>query len=463
MAATQAIIDTSIRVQQLRWQFDQGVTKTIPWREQQLRALRRMLTERQTEFYEAVQHDLGRCHFESLVAEYGPVKLEIEFALKNLRAWAKPSKITGPLIAQPCKSSIVYEPRGVVLILGPWNYPISLVLMPLIAALAAGNCVVIKPSELTPHASSALAKYLPQYLDPNCIAVVEGGIDAAQDLLKQRFDSILYTGGETAAHAVLHAAAEYLTPVTLELGGKSPCIIDADADLEVCVRRVAWGKFFNAGQTCLAPDYVLVHQVIEKQFLAKFKKVVERFYGHDPKASPDFGRIVNARHHQRLMRLLSDQNVFLGGESNSDELYLAPTVVHPVSLDAPIMTEEIFGPLLPVIPVASIDAAIAFVNARPKPLALYMFSKNAQTQQRVVDGTSSGGVCINDTMYHYADPNLPFGGVGPSGMGVYRGRFGFETFSHKKAVMHKATWIDPFFRYPPYTTNKRRWLQWLFG
>jgi aldehyde dehydrogenase (NAD+) len=331
---------------------------------------------------------------------------------------------------------------------------VQLVLTPLVGALAAGNCVVLKPSEVTPHSSAALAKLVPRYLDPDAVAVVEGGVAETTALLGERFDHIFYTGNGRVGRVVMAAAAKHLTPVTLELGGKSPCLVDSDVDLDVAVHRIAWGKFLNAGQTCIAPDYVLVHESRERELLDGLAKVLREFYGDDPKRSPDLARIASDRHQERLTKLLESGEVVVGGETDAAERWVAPTVLRNVSPDSPAMEDEIFGPILPVLKVRDMDQAIEFVNQREKSLALYVFTRRPEVEERVVSRTSSGGVCVNATLWHIANPHLPFGGVGESGLGAYHGRQSFEVFSHRKSVLRKPTRFDVRFLYPPYTKGK---------
>jgi aldehyde dehydrogenase (NAD+) len=347
----------------------------------------------------------------------------------------------------------------VALIIAPWNYPLQLSLGPLVGALAAGNCAVLKPSELAPATARLLAERLPGYLDPACVRVVEGEVAETTALLAERFDHIFYTGNGAVGRIVLEAAAKHLTPVTLELGGKSPCYVDASADLAVAARRIAWGKFFNAGQTCIAPDYVLAHAAIRDRLLDLLRATLRDFYGDDPRTSPDYARIVNARHHRRLSALLGAGTVVVGGESDEAQRYLAPTVLADVPPDAPVMREEIFGPILPVLAVADADAAIAFVNARPKPLALYLFAADRAVEERVLARTSSGGATVNHVMLHFLVPELGFGGVGPSGMGAYHGRASFEVFSHRKGVLRQSTAIDVPLLYPPFSDAKKGWVR----
>ncbi|MBM4359171.1 MAG: aldehyde dehydrogenase family protein [Deltaproteobacteria bacterium] len=455
-----ATVDVGRLVAQLRDVFESGRTKTYAWRTGQLEALGRMLAENEREILDALRSDVGKPALEAYTAEVAYTAGEAAHARKSLRGWMKPERVSTPVISQPGTSRIHREPLGVALIIGPWNYPFQLVMGPLVGAIAAGNCVVLKPSEVAPAVSALVAKLVPKYLDTDCIAVVEGGVPETTALLEQRFDHIFYTGNGTVGRVVMAAAAKHLTPVTLELGGKSPCIVDRDVDLEVAAKRIAWGKFFNAGQTCVAPDYLLVHESVHDRLLQLLTRTVREFYGADPKASPDFGRIVNARHHQRLMKLLPGSgSVVVGGEGDEAARYLAPTILKDVPPDSPVMAGEIFGPILPVIKVNSIDEAMRFINARPKPLALYVYSTSDQVQQRVLDGTSSGGAVLNHCWLHLAVPGLPFGGVGESGMGAYHGKLSFETFSHRKAVLRKPTSIDPPIMYPPYTDSKEAWLR----
>jgi aldehyde dehydrogenase (NAD+) len=346
------------------------------------------------------------------------------------------------------------EPLGVVLIIAPWNYPIGLLLSPLVGAIAAGNTVVLKPSEVTAHTSAILAERLPDYLDTDAIALVEGGVPETSALLEQRFDHIMYTGNGSVAKVIMEAAAKNLTPITLELGGKSPCIVDRTADLAVAARRIAWGKFMNAGQTCIAPDYILVEESIEEELIAELEKSVEEFYSGETQENPDYTRIVNSRHHERISQLMEGQEIAFGGATRAEDCYIEPTVLRNVSPDSPIMQSEIFGPVLPVLRVKDVDEAIGFVNQGEKPLALYLFSADASTEERVLSSTSSGGVTVNGTIMHLANAKMPFGGVGPSGMGAYHGKHSFETFSHRKSVLRRGFRFDIKMMYPPYT--KRR-------
>ena len=441
----------------LRESFESSRTRDLAWRRGQLKRLAAMMKENADALVEALQKDLGKPLIEAYTTDVAIVAGEARQALKQLKRWTRPEKVRTPLVQQPARARVIREPLGVVLIIAPWNYPVQLLLSPLVGAIAAGNCVVLKPSEITTNTSSLLARLVPQYLDPACIELVEGAVDETTALLEQRFDHIFYTGNSAVAKIVMQAAAKHLTPVTLELGGKSPCIVDRDCDLDVAARRIAWGKFLNAGQTCVAPDYVLVHESFEDALCEKLATAVREFYGDDPRRTDDFGRIASVRHYQRLSRLLDGGgDVVFGGQRSEEERYIAPTVLRNVPADSPILQEEIFGPILPVLPVKDVDEAIAFVREREKPLALYVFTKDAVTEQRVLEQTSSGGVCVNGTIWHLANPNLPFGGVGPSGMGSYHGRDSFETFSHRKSVVTKSTRLDPKVMYPPYTQGKAK-------
>lgn len=444
-------------IEQLRATFDSGRTRPEEWRRSQLQHLRDMLAEREAEWNEALKSDLGKPGLEAFSTEVGFTLAELDFALKHLRRWMKRRPVMPTPAVMPGRTWIQPEPLGVVLNISPWNYPLQLPLGPIVGAIAAGNCAVIKPSELAPATSALLARLVPRYLDPEAVAVIQGGVLETTELLKQRFDHIFFTGGGAVGKIVMRAATEQLCPVTLELGGKSPCIVDRDVDLEVAVRRIAWGKFLNTGQTCVAPDYVLVHKSVEEAFVDKLRATIASFYGGDIQSNPDYGRIINQRHFDRLVKLLDSGEVAAGGQHDRDDLYIAPTVLRQVPADSAVMGEEIFGPILPVITMDSINAAIDFVLERPKPLALYVFSRDRLIQERVLARTSSGGACVNDAVMHLAVPGLAFGGVGPSGMGAYHGRHSFDTFSHLKSVLDHSTKVDPALRYPPYDDGKLKW------
>ena len=382
--------------------------------------------------------------------------------LRHLDAWMAPERVPVPVVLQPAKAVIRREPLGVALVISPWNYPVHLLLLPMAAAIAAGNTVIGKPSEVAAATSGAIARLVPRYMDPEAVAIVEGAVPETQALLAERFDHLFYTGNGRVGRVVMEAAARHLTPVTLELGGKSPAIVDRGADLDVASRRIAFGKFLNAGQTCVAPDYVLVHRAVEGALVERLAARVREFYGDDPRRSRDYPRIVNDQHFERLVGLLEaggfDQ-VVAGGADRAvpGERFFPPTILRGVSPEALLMEEEIFGPVLPVIAVDDVDAAIEFVNARPKPLSLYVFSEDRAASRRVLARTSSGSACVNTCVIQLAVPELPFGGVGASGMGAYHGRNGFETFSHRKSVLEKPTGFEPPLQYPPYS----RFRQWV--
>jgi aldehyde dehydrogenase (NAD+) len=444
----------------LRSAFDSGRTRPIAYRQEQLRALERLLKEHERDIEKALHDDLGKPALEAFTAEIAFTARELALVRKKLPRWARPERVSTPLFALPGKCLVYPEPLGVVLIIAPWNYPVQLAIGPLVGAIAAGNCAVVKPSEVAPATSALLADLLPRYLDNECFRVMEGGVPETTALLAERFDHIFYTGNPVVGRIVMEAAAKHLTPVTLELGGKCPCLVDTSADLDVAARRILWGKFYNAGQTCISPDYVLAHEAIEEALLARLTQTLRSFYGDNPRQSADFGRIVNPRHLARLQKLLPGSGkVIAGGDAVEAERYLAPTILRDVPPDSPVMAEEIFGPILPVLRVRDLDEAIAFVNARPKPLALYLFTTDKGARKRVLAQTSSGGAVVNHTTMHAAVSSLPFGGVGASGMGAYHGRATFDTFSHRKSVLLKSNWLDLQLIYPPYDDRKKKWLR----
>jgi aldehyde dehydrogenase (NAD+) len=444
-------------VARLRTTFDSGKTRPLAWRREQLKALIALTSENGDRLVAALQADLGKPEVEARAADVGQVAQEAKLALKKLNKWTRRESAGRiPLLG---KSFVVREPLGVVLIIAPWNYPVGLLLAPLAGAIAAGNAAVLKPSEVTAHTSALLAELLPKYMDNEAIALVEGGVPETGALLDERFDHIFYTGNGTVGRIVMSAAAKNLTPVTLELGGKSPCIVDRTADLAVTARRIAWGKFLNAGQTCVAPDYILADEAIEAELIGELQKSVREFYGDDAHKTKDYTRIVNGRHHERLSKLLDGQNVAFGGATDQETCYIEPTVLRDVDPSSPIMQEEIFGPILPVIKIKSTDEAIELVNRGDKPLALYLFSNDAETEARVLEKTSSGGVCINGTILHIGNPAMSFGGVGESGMGGYHGRSTFETFSHRKSVLRRGFKFDLKLMYPPYSDRMTRFVR----
>ncbi|MCP4301517.1 MAG: aldehyde dehydrogenase family protein [Gammaproteobacteria bacterium] len=434
--------------------FKSGRTRSLAWREAQLSALERMMVEREEEILEALQQDLGKPALEGWSAEVSYVAADAAYFRKRLKRWTKPRKVHTPSVAKPGKSWLQAEPLGTVLIIGAWNYPLQLVLAGYAAAIAAGNCAILKPSELAPATSHLMAKIVPEYMDTDCVRVVEGAIPETSALLELPFDHILYTGNGNVARIIMAAAAKNLTPVTLELGGKSPCVVLPDANLETTARRIAWGKFSNAGQTCIAPDYILTDADTEAKLLPLIEKVTREMFGDDPQASDSYGRIVNERHFDRLVGLMQSGKLEMGGQTDRATKFIAPTVLSGVSKDSAVMQEEIFGPILPVVRSENLDEAIEFIRDGDKPLAAYLFSKDSGAEERFVKEVSCGSTCINDTMMFMMVDELPFGGVGGSGMGAYSGEHGFRTFSHMKAVMKRGWWPDVALRYAPYTQKK---------
>jgi len=454
VAPPRADVGVGDAASRLRSVFESGLTRDLGWRAAQLEALARMMVENEQAIADALAADLGKPFAEATTAEIDFVRKDALHARKHLKAWTRATKVSTPLAIQPGQSFIQPSSFGVALIIGAWNYPIQLTLAPLVAAIAAGNCAVLKPSELAPHSSALMAALVPRYLDPRAFAVIEGAAEISQKLLAQRFDLIFYTGGSRVGRIVMEAAAKHLTPVVLELGGKNPCIVDETADLEVAARRIAWGRYLNAGQICIAPDHVHVAASVEQAFLEQLKKAITTLFGTDPKASADFGRIVNARHTERLAGLMSGARVYLGGEVDVAARYVAPTVLTEVAADAPAMADEIFGPILPVLPYQRLDDALSRIRARDHALALYGFTKDDSAARRIIDETQSGSVVINDVVVFVANPGLPFGGVGASGLGAYHGRHGFDAFSQKRAVLKRGFAMDASVRYPPFNKGK---------
>lgn len=435
-------------IQRQREYFQKGQTKDLSFRIQQLKVLKKAIFMYEEEIMKALKKDVNKSFFESYETEIGMVLQEINYAIKNIKNWSKPKKVKTPIVHFPAQSHIYQEPYGVVLILSPWNYPFQLAMVPLIGAIAAGNCVMMKPSELSPYTSKIIAKIVKTMYNPAYVAVVEGGIQESQFLLKQKWDYIFFTGSTRVGRLVMEAAAKHLTPVTLELGGKSPCIVDKEACIDVAAKRIVWGKLLNAGQTCVAPDYILVHHTVKKPLVESMRKYIQQFYG--TQVNDQFPRIINQHHFERLVALMKEGTIVGGGYHCKNTLQIAPTLMDEVSFEDPLMQEEIFGPLLPVIEYKKWSEVVQHIESRSKPLAFYFFSENKKKQKRVLQQFSFGGGCINDTILHLATPYMPFGGIGESGMGRYHGKTSFETFSHEKSVINRGTWLDIPFRYPPY-------------
>ena len=460
-APAPANMDIPAVVAGLRKTFATGRTRDIEWRKQQLRALEKLVTDNEPAIAAALEQDLGRQPFEAWLADIASTAGEAADAAKHVGKWAKRKHRRLELSQLPGRGWVEYEPYGVVLIIGAWNFPFALTLGPAVGALAAGNAVVLKPSEVAPASSALMAELVPKYLDRDAVAVIEGDGAVSQELIAQGFDRLCFTGGTEIGRKVYEGAASHLTPVTLELGGKSPVIVAADADLDVAAKRIAWTKLINSGQICIAPDYVLADVAIRDQLVDKIKSAVGAF-----EAEASGGkRIVNQRHFDRLTASLAATKgtVAFGGGSDSAALEIQPTVVVDPGLDEPLMTDEIFGPILPIVTVQSLDEAITFVNSRPKPLAAYLFTKSKKIRERVIREVSAGGMLVNHLLFHFATTKLPFGGVGPSGMGAYHGKFGFEEFSHRKTVMTKPTRPDlTAMIYPPYTEKAWKLARKLF-
>jgi aldehyde dehydrogenase (NAD+) len=435
--------------------FLSGNTRSVEWREAQLDALHALMTERADDLCAALWKDLRRNRVDADATDVKYVADEATYARRHLRSWMSPLHVSTPLIMAPGRTEIRFDPLGVGLIIGAWNYPIMLSLSPLVAAIAGGNAAVIKPSEVSPACAEVIAKLVPQYLDAQAFSVVEGGVPETTALLEQQWDHIFFTGGPPIGKVVMTAAAKHLTPVVLELGGKNPTVVHESTDLRVAARRIAQGRWSNAGQTCTAPDHVYVFSKVKDEFLEKLKEAVVGFYGTDPQQSPDFGRIVNARHFDRLTGLLASGDIYHGGQHDRTDLYIAPTILVNVAPSSPVMQEEVFGPILPVLEVDSIEKVIETINAQPSPLGLYVFAEDSEVSQRILDMTRSGDAAVNDCTVQPLVRELPFGGVGNSGMGKYHGEWGFRAYTNARGVLHHSTLLDPGVRYPPYSENER--------
>ncbi|HAR4783267.1 TPA: aldehyde dehydrogenase [Staphylococcus aureus] len=432
--------------------FNTQQTKDISFRKEQLKKLSKAIKSYESDILEALYTDLGKNKVEAYATEIGITLKSIKNARKELKNWTKTKNVDTPLYLFPTKSYIKKEPYGTVLIIAPFNYPFQLVFEPLIGAIAAGNTAIIKPSELTPNVARVIKRLINETFDANYIEVIEGGIEETQTLIHLPFDYVFFTGSENVGKIVYQAASENLVPVTLEMGGKSPVIVDETANIKVASERICFGKFTNAGQTCVAPDYILVHESVKDDLITALSKTLREFYGQNIQQSPDYGRIVNLKHYHRLTSLLNSaqMNIVFGSHSDEDERYIEPTLLDHVTNDSAIMQEEIFGPILPILTYQSLDEAIAFIHQRPKPLSLYLFSEDENATQRVINELSFGGGAINDTLMHLANPKLPFGGVGASGMGRYHGKYSFDTFTHEKSYIFKSTRLESGVHLPPY-------------
>lgn len=437
------------RIARQRDFFNTGQTRNVDFRKEQLKKLRNAIKSRKAEILEALRQDLEKSSQEGYLTEVSMVLSEIKLHMRYLSKWAVPEKVPGVLQLFPAKSYIIFEPLGVALILSPWNYPFQLLINPLVGAISAGNCTVLKPSPSSPATNKVIEKMIRETFPPEYICVIEGDGPQTQFILQEKFDFIFFTGSPSFGKEVMRAAAEHLTPVVLELGGKSPCIVDAGCNVEIAARRIAWGKFLNAGQTCIAPDYLLVHRSLEQSLTETLKKYIDIFYGETPALSPYYSRIITDAAFMRLKAYLDEGEILSGGETDASVRFIAPTLMRNIKPGSPLMEEEIFGPVLPVLAYDKLEEAVDYINARPKPLALYYFGEPSVGKE-VLKQTSSGGACINDVVMHIANHHLPFGGVGNSGMGKYHGEYSFRVFSNERAVVKSPAKLDMPFRYPPF-------------
>ncbi|EOU1596312.1 aldehyde dehydrogenase [Clostridium perfringens] len=440
------------KINKQREYFSTGETKDINFRIEKLKKLRDVLKSEEEKIFEALKKDLMKSSFESYVTEVAMVYDEINMHIKNIKKWSKKRRVKTPLVQFPAKSFIQLEPYGVVLIIGPFNYPFMLTMDPLIGAIAAGNTAVIKPSESAPETSKILKEILEKVFDEKYVLHVnpERGKEVVEELLKEKFDYIFFTGSATVGKIVMKAASQYLTPVTLELGGKSPCIIDKDCKLELAARRIVWGKLLNSGQTCVAPDYLYVHKDIEEEFIKKLEEEIKNQFGDNPLESKDYSKMVNEREFNRVLSYIDKEKLVFGGNYNRKTFQIEPTILKNVTWNDPVMEREIFGPIFPILPFENLDEVIRLVNSKDKSLAIYYFSEDKNKIEKVLNSTSSGGVTINDTLVHVSSSYLPFGGVGNSGMGEYHGKYSFDLFSNKKGIMNRKTFLDLKIRYAPF-------------
>lgn len=449
-------------IKEVRGTFQQGRTRPIWYRLQQLKQFKKMMEDNKDLFVEALKQDLQKPTFESVMMEYTVVVADLAKFISKLPEWASFQKTDSDLLNLFNTCGIKYEPYGVALIIGAWNYPLLLLLHPFLGCLAAGNCAILKPSELSPATATLIDNLIPRYLDQDCYKVILGAKDETSALLRERFDYIFYTGGHVVGKIIAQAAAKHLTPVTLELGGKSPCFVDEDCNFDVTARRIVWGKYVNSGQTCLAPDYILCSKKTEEKLIPSIRKALKEFYGKEPKDSPDLARIINERHFKRISSMIDEKKTVIGGDIDAAQKYISPTVMAGITFDDAVMKEEIFGPLLPILNIASPSEGVKMITENEKPLALYIFSQNQEHIDLFMNETSSGAVCVNDAIVQAAVPSIPFGGVGQSGMGAYHGKFSFECFSHRKGCLIKKQNLEALnaIRYPPYTASNLKTACW---
>ena len=437
-------------LQQQKAYFKSQQTKDISFRISVLKKLKEEIIVREHDIYEALKKDFNKSTFETFISEYGLVISELNLTLKNLKSWAKSKRVKSSMLTFPATDYIYKEPYGAVLVIAPWNYPFLLAIEPLIMAIAAGNTIVVKPSELTTHTSQLVTDIIQTVFNKDHVTSIEGGISVATKLLEQQWDYIFFTGSVPVGKIVAKAAAKHLTPVTLELGGKSPCIVDETIDLKLAAKRIVWGKFLNGGQTCISPDYIIAHSTIKSELIEALKIEIINAYGENPKESEDFPRIINERNTERLIEMLEDVNVVHGGEHHMESCYIAPTLVDNPGLDSKLMQDEIFGPILPILTYTNETDIDNIISNYDKPLSLYVFTKNKQFTNKIINTYSFGGGAVNDPLIHFGNHRLPFGGVGASGIGAYHGKHGFDTFSHHKSISKRGTWFDPPIRYAPY-------------
>lgn len=438
--------------------FEDGRSRDISFRKEQLKKLKQLLQENESRFIDAIHADFSKPPFETYETELFSLYQEIDHILKHLSDWSKPRRVKNSFATFLSKSYIRPEPYGVALVISPWNYPVNLSLSPALASIAAGNCTILKPSEISENTSKLLAEIINNHFDAGFLRVIEGDADDTQKLLDQPLDYIFFTGSARVGKIIMQRAAEQLTPVTLELGGKSPAIVDQTADIEMAAKRIAWGKFINSGQTCISPDYIYVHQSKKEQLCRFLEDTITEYYGEDPQKSNDFARIINRKHFERISNLIDPAKVRIGGKTDSEDRYISPTVMTGITWEDDVMKEEIFGPVLPILSYKKLDEAVQAIKSYQKPLALYLFSEKKKHWKRIENDISFGGGCINDTFLHVANVNLPFGGIGSSGFGNYHGKAGFDEFSHHKSIMQSSTWYDNILRYPPYKNNFK-WLK----
>ena len=444
--------------------FDNGNTKSYDFRIQQLSRLKAVIKKNEPEILGALHADMHKPAFEAYISEVGFIYEEIKFVMDHLKEWMQVKTVSTPIALQPSTSKVYTDPLGVVLIIGPWNYPFQLLIAPLIGAIAAGNCSILKPSDNTKHTAKIIEKIINETFDENYIAVIQGpGASVGTQLIeKYRFDHIFFTGSANVGKQIMRMASEHLSPVTLELGGKSPAIVDKDVNLDIAAKRLIWAKCFNAGQTCVCPDYLLIHESVKEAFVKKMIHYIKQFFGENPLTSEHYTHIINERRFNVLTSYLKDSNIIYGGKYNDDNLCIEPTLVDSVPADHPLMKDEIFGPILPILTFKDISEIVPIIRKNRYPLSCYIFTSNKKTENYIIQNIEFGGGCVNNALAHLANPELPFGGIGFSGMGNYHGKNSFDVFSHQKSMLNTMCFFDPPLRYPPYTESKNKWAHVFF-